>query len=109
MLSKKQRIDTKRFNEIITSGRNIGSGAIYFKFLPNEISRFAVVVSKKVAKSAIKRHFIKRRLFKAIKGNFESFPVGDYIVFANKNILDMEYSEINNLLRDNQTTIISRL
>ncbi len=108
MLPKDQRIDTKRFNEVIASGKNISAGAFYFKTLNNDKSRFAVVVSKKVTKSAIRRHLIKRRVFHAIKENKDLFPVADYIVFATKDILEMDYKQITSLLRHILTTIITK-
>lgn len=94
MLPKSERLDTKRFDEIIASGRNINAGGFYFKALNNDFLRFAVVVPKKVSKSAIKRHFLKRKIFNIIKENKGLFPVADYIIFLNKEILDMTNDQI---------------
>jgi len=99
MLPKSERLDTKRFDEIIASGRNINAGAFYFKALNNDSLRFAVVISKKVSKSAIKRHFLKRRVFNSIKENKALFPPADYIVFANKEILDLNQAQITEAVK----------
>jgi ribonuclease P protein component len=93
MLPKVQRINTNRFNEIITSGKNINAGGFYFKVLPCEEMRFAVVVPKKICKNAVKRHFIKRRVFNAIKENKVLFPTADYLVFVNKEAFDFSYEK----------------
>jgi ribonuclease P protein component len=90
MLPKSERLDTKRFNEIIASGRNINAGGFYIKFLSSEKARFAVVVSKKITKSAIKRHFIKRKVFNVLREIKQVFPVSDYIVFVGKESVDFD-------------------
>lgn len=100
MLPKSERLDTKRFNEIIASGKNISAGSFYFKALKSDKLRFAVVISKKVAKSAIKRHFIKRRVFNSIMKNKDQFPVSDYIVFANKDVLEMSKEQIEENIKN---------
>lgn len=100
MLPKSERLDTKRFNEIIASGRNISAGGFYFKALNNDLLRFAVVVPKKVAKNAIKRHLLKRKVFNLIKENKDLFPAADYIVFVNKEILEMSNQQIAENLKN---------
>lgn len=94
MLPKSERLDTKRFDEIIASGRNINAGGFYFKALSNDETRFSVVIPKKVLKSAIKRHFLKRKMYKFIKENKDLFPSSDYILFVNKDILNMNDEQI---------------
>jgi ribonuclease P protein component len=100
MLPKKKRLDTKRFDEIIASGRNISAGAFYLKALKSDTLRFAVVIPKKMAKSAIKRHLLKRRVFNSIKENKTLFPSGDYIVFANKEVTEMDMSQITENIKN---------
>jgi ribonuclease P protein component len=93
MLPKSERLDTKRFNEIIASGRNINAGGFYVKFLDGDDIKFAVAVSKKVTKSAVKRHFIKRRVFGALVNVKKLFPSGHYIVFINKESVDFDKNQ----------------
>lgn len=100
MLPKKERLNTKRFDEIIASGKNISAGAFYLKALNNDSARFAVVVPKKVSKNAIKRHFLKRRVFNSIAKNKAFFPAGDYIVFGNKEILDLKPNQIDEAIKN---------
>jgi ribonuclease P protein component len=108
MLPKRERLDTKRFDEIIASGRNISAGAFYLKALNSDLLRFSVVIPKKVAKSAIKRHLLKRRVFNSIKENKAIFPVGDYIVFANKEMVDMNTLQINENIKNMAQKLASR-
>ena len=63
-------------------------------------TRVAVVVSKKVAKTAVRRNRIRRRIYEAIRQNFEFLPEKrDYIfvVYA-EDVLKMPYSELVKLL-----------
>ncbi len=100
MLPKTDRLDTNRFDEIIASGKNINAGAFYLKVLNNETIRFAVVVPKKLLKSSVKRHFLKRSIFNAVKENKIHFPPADYIVFANKDVVEMNYDKISETIKN---------
>ncbi len=108
MLPKSERLDTKRFDEIIASGRNINAGGFYFKVLNNDFRRFAVVIPKKVVKSAIKRHFLKRKMFNFIKENKDIFPISDYILFVNKDILTMTDSQISENIKKTAQKLASQ-
>lgn len=63
-------------------------------------TRVAVVVSKKVTKTAVKRNRIRRRIYEAIRQNLEFLPEKrDYIfVVYVEDILKMPYSELTKLL-----------
>ncbi len=63
-------------------------------------TRVAVVVSKKVAKSAVSRNRIRRRIYEAVRRNFEDLPKKkDYIfvVFSDK-VLSLSFKELERLL-----------
>lgn len=83
----------------MASGRNISAGGFYLKTLNNDSLRFAVAIPKKVAKSAIKRHLLKRRIFNIIKENKAIFPVADYIVFANKESLVLNKTQTEEAIK----------
>ena len=63
-------------------------------------TRVAVVVSKKVAKSAVERNRIRRRLYEVIRVNFDLVPKKmDYIfVVYSKEVLKMRFSELESLM-----------
>ena len=63
-------------------------------------TRVAVVVSKKVMKSAVGRNRIRRRIYEVIRNNFDLLPKKtDYIfVVFNKDILYMPLPELEKLL-----------
>ena len=49
---------------------------------PRGYTRIAVVVSKKVLKTAVGRNRIRRRIYEAIRLNFDSFPKNRDYVFV---------------------------
>jgi len=100
MLPKIQRIGTDRFGEIMKNGRTVRSSVLYTRFEPNTIKRFAVSVPKKVEKSAVKRHFIKRRVMAAIREESVHFPSGDYIIFVTSEMKGSTLPVLKELLED---------
>ena len=64
-------------------------------------TRFAVVVSKKVLKSAVGRNRIRRRLYEAIRLNFSVFKQPrDYVfVVYSKSFLDLPFPDLEHKLR----------
>ena len=71
-------------------------------FVPNErrFTRVAVVVSKKVEKTAVGRNRIRRRVYEVIRRNFEYLPKEtDYIfVIFSKEVMRMPYKELEKML-----------
>lgn len=63
-------------------------------------TRIAVVVSKKVEKSAVKRNRIRRRVYEALRKNFDLIPKKrDYIfVIYDKKAGRMDFAELEKLL-----------
>ena len=63
-------------------------------------TRVAVVVSKRVAKSAVERNRIRRRIYEVIRVNFEDVPRKmDYIfvVYA-KSVMNMPFAKLEELI-----------
>lgn len=105
MLNKKYRFHSRggvRF--VYQKGKTIRSSKASLTVLPNDrgFTRFAVVVSKKVNKSAVGRNRIRRRIYEAVRKNFEDIPLRkDYIItIFSKEFLDMPFSEIEKILGD---------
>lgn len=59
-------------------------------------TRVAVVVSKKVEKSAVGRNRIRRKIYEVIRLNFDSLPPKrDYIfVVFSKEVINMTFSDL---------------
>ena len=87
---------------VYQKGKTIRKPKMSLIFVDNTkgFTRVGVVVSKKVSKKAVERNRIRRRVYEAIRKNFEFVPKKkDYIfVVYSKDIMKMEYGELEKLL-----------
>lgn len=70
MISRKHRFRGRRsLDYVYKRGKTIKAGPMSLKYAPskNDDYRLAVVVSKKVSKSAVKRNRIRRRLYEQLR------------------------------------------
>lgn len=103
MLKKKYRFHSRGgVKYVYQKGKTIRKAKMSLVFCDNSrgFTRVAVVVSKKVCKTAVSRNRIRRRVYEAIRQNFEFMPLKrDYIfVVYSADILKMPYSELVKLL-----------
>ena len=59
-------------------------------------SRFSVVVSKKVARTAVARDKLKRRVYVVFRRSEKNTPIspGRYVLFAKKNAPELSFKEL---------------
>lgn len=86
-------------NYIARKGQTTRSANLTFKYLPNKSrsrSRVAVVVSKKISKSAVKRNRIRRRIYNIINLHIKNFkfPIDLVIVVNSLEINNLNYQEL---------------
>ncbi|MBR0479994.1 ribonuclease P protein component [Candidatus Saccharibacteria bacterium] len=103
MLSKKYRFHSRGgVRYVYQKGKTIRRPKMSLVFVPNTrgFTRVAVVVSKKVEKTAVRRNRIRRRVYEAIRKNFELVPKRtDYVlVVYSKEVGKMDFSELEKLL-----------
>ena len=103
MLNKKFRFHSRGgVRYVYQKGRTLRTPKISLIFVDNTrgFTRLAVVVSKKVEKSAVKRNRIRRRVYEALRLNFDYIPKKrDYIfVVYSKDVGRMPFSELEKLL-----------
>ena len=97
MLSQKRRLKKDQIKKILKRGKIFNGRAISLKtiFVPKESSSFAVIVSSKIAKKAVKRNQLKRRgkniIFKKLPFLKEGFLT---IVFLKKESAEMKFSKL---------------
>jgi len=71
VIAKKFRFTTKIFEKNFRSSRRYSCGDFDFLIAPEkQTQKFAVVVSKKITKSAVKRNRIRRQLYEKIRTIF---------------------------------------
>lgn len=103
MLSKKYRFHSRGgVRYVYKYGKTLRTPKMSLTFTENTrgFTRVAVVVSKKVEKSAVKRNHIRRRIYEALRVNFDLVPKKtDYIfvVYSNE-VLTMPFKELEKLL-----------
>lgn len=111
MLSKKYRFHSRGgVRHTYAHGRTIRSPKLSLVYNNNVrgYTRFAVVVSKKIEKTAVGRNRIRRRVYEAIRlvlADSSTNPTGsrylkrDYIVVAyNKDIMTMDFVKLKELI-----------
>ncbi|MDP4008724.1 MAG: ribonuclease P protein component [Candidatus Peregrinibacteria bacterium] len=100
MLKRQLRL-TKKDNilKIIKDGNRVAGKFFLCKFLENKLEhcRFAIIVSKKVEKKAVKRNKCRRRIYEAIRNNVNNIGSNksyDIVILTNQSCLNASFSEI---------------
>jgi ribonuclease P protein component len=102
MFKKCLRLNTSDFMEVFNFGKTIKRPLFLIKTKSNNLpfSRFAVVVSKKISKSAVERNHIRRRFMSALKDIVLDIPVSDYVFILNSGVKDIQYKDLISNLKD---------
>lgn len=103
MLAKKYRFHSRGgVKYVYQHGKTVRKPRMSLVFCDNtrKFTRVAVVVSKKVTKIAVKRNRIRRRIYEALRQNFEYIPKErDYIfVVYSDEILKIPFDELVKML-----------
>ena len=103
MLSKRYRFHSRGgVKWVYRHGKTVRSQRMSLVFGRNErgFTRVAVVVSKKVEKTAVGRNRIRRRVYEALRVNFDAIPKAmDYVfVVYSKEIMKMDFGELERML-----------
>lgn len=105
MLSKKYRFHSRGgVRYTYKNGKSIRGSRISLVFAENSRGkqRFAVVISKKVLKSAVGRNRIRRRVYEAIRMEQAKIQKSVDCIFNiyNKEVGTMDFTELRALIRD---------
>jgi ribonuclease P protein component len=100
MFSKKQRIPRDTVKKVISEGQKSYSELFLFKKLSNNLNedRFTIVISKKVSKSAVKRHKVRRKIKAALQEFYKTEKIDknsfdDFVVIASPTISGASYKQ----------------
>ena len=105
MLAKKYRFHGHRsLNPVLTHGKTVRNDYLrikYWKKQHRQKVRWAVVVSRKVDKSAVVRNRIRRRLYEVVRRQWGNFDQGvDLVIIVNnKQIAIMEAAELEEAVK----------
>ena len=105
MLSKKYRFHSRGgVKYAYQHGKTIRGANVSLVFVENTrgFTRMAVVVSKKVEKTAVGRNRIRRRVYEVLRRNLDLIPKGiDYVfVVYSKKVMEMPLKELEGILGD---------
>ncbi len=105
MLSQKYRFHSRGgVNYVYQKGKSIRASNISLVYTPNKrgFRRFAVVVSKKVLKSAVGRNRIRRRVYEALRHELPlQYPPTDYIfIINNRTVITMPFTDLRRAVHD---------
>ena len=103
MLNHKYRFHSRGgVRYVYKKGKTVRNPKMSLVFVENTrgFTRVAVVVSKKVEKTAVKRNRIRRRVYEVVRLNFDKIPKKqDYIfVVYSKEVLKMPFSDLEKLV-----------
>lgn len=112
MLAKRYKISLDRdFNRIFKEGKSSYSKFFGIKFTPKDksYSRFSVILSKKVEKNAIRRHYFKRRIFNLLRVFVPDldFPF-DCVIICLPTIKSLSWKEVKDDLDKNLNKLRSK-
>ncbi len=86
MLPKSRRLSTKQVKSVVEKGRMLHSPFFAIRAINiDKPSSFSVSVSKKVAKTAVLRNSIRRRVYSAVSKVINDVNPGQYVFLMAKN------------------------
>lgn len=92
MFKKTERLNRTKFSEYFKIGRRFHTESFTLIYSPAPIRAVAVVVGKKVSKSAIDRNTLRRRTYAAIRLGVGT--TGVYVVIAKPKAKDLTQAAI---------------
>lgn len=102
MLPKPKRLSTKAFKEIIDTGKYLHTPLFLFRSVSFQgSSKFSVSVPKKVAKTAVLRNKIRRRVYSALNKLLPEIEDGiQAILIVKPSILTISFKELSIGIKD---------
>lgn len=95
MLKKQQRLSRAAFDAAFKSGRRYHSPTLTLIHVPGEAFHSSVVVGKKVAKRAVARNLLRRRIYGALYRLMQARQLtGTYILIAKPAITKVSRKEL---------------
>lgn len=102
MLPKENRLKKQKdFERVYKQGRGFKQDFLFLKITANdlEITRFGLVVSRKISKKAVIRNRLKRRLREIIRLRLEKIKKGkDVVLITLSGVEKKEYAEIEQVV-----------
>ncbi|MBX2866503.1 ribonuclease P protein component [Candidatus Kaiserbacteria bacterium] len=105
MIAKKQRLTTRAFHTFFAEGKKIHTPLFTAVYTPHATLHVSVVVSKKVARRAVDRNKLRRRVYNAVRTYVEKHNSdGVFIFLMKKEAFKVEYA----VLKDGIETFLNK-
>lgn len=105
MLATKYRVPRQYIDYILKKGESYISKLFIVRYKPNRenFCRYRIVISKKVDPKAVKRNYLRRQSYEAIRLNLPKDPTTglDVILITKKNAIKASYKTIEEDLKNN--------
>jgi len=93
MLPKKERLSRKEFNRFFSVGKRFHSPSLQVVYAPHDTFHASVVVSKKIARLAVKRNKIRRRIYDIVRRyKMERGNPGVFIFVTKPGVVKQSYA-----------------
>ncbi len=95
MLKKKERLTKKEFDRFFSMGKKFHTPTLQMIYTPHSTLHVAVVVSKKVYKTAVKRNKLRRQIYDMVRRHYRNHPTtGVFIIITKPKISELPREEI---------------
>jgi ribonuclease P protein component len=103
MLPKRHRLDRELFDSVNQNGRSFHSPFFSARIdrITAEERRFSFVISKKVVKTSVERHLLRRRGYAAVREVFPGIRPGFAVIFfLKKEAVSADYQAFRQAIED---------
>ncbi|MFZ2253149.1 MAG: ribonuclease P protein component [Minisyncoccia bacterium] len=109
MLPKKERLSRLEFNRFFSVGKRQHSPLFQIVFAPHETLHASVVVSKKIAKRAVVRNKIRRRIYDIVRNyHSEERMCGVFIFVVKPGVVTTPYAALKSEVITALQTIVKK-
>lgn len=104
MIAKKYRIPREKIPYLLRKGHSFSSRFFIFRYNASEenFPRFRAIVSKKIDPKAVKRNYLRRQIYEALRLNYQennNLKALDIILIPKKQILKSNFGKIREDLK----------
>jgi ribonuclease P protein component len=99
MFKKKERLSRQDFSHFFSIATRFHTPHATILYAPHSQFHAAVVVSKKVAKQAVSRNLLRRKIYGALFRARHLLPIGVYIVLLKPSIASLTTQSQNDVCR----------
>lgn len=100
MLKKKQRLSRSEFANLLKKGRRVHETHFSLIFAPSTETKCGLVVSKKVAKQAVARNLLRRRVYAIFGEKLENLKNNHVVLLTKPSIKNLTFKELRDELEN---------